>query len=199
MSMTFDTETLDQITFPLASNWIPDTHAWFVAARQLLRICGGALDLYARGDDYKVRHITHGNEIVWDVVNHAQDRQLFVAIAEVYPGRAGERQFKFAQGALGQVMSRVVSCMVQICGPWPTVRSGLAPGISDDDAFNAASDALLNDARIVDSALWAATLGGVTPGPCPIPQDNMIISGMTPKGPVGGLAGWQWNVELQFP
>jgi hypothetical protein len=126
------------------------------------------------------------------------EAQLVVCIGNVFAGRAGEQQFQYAKGTLGKLAARTAQYFVEVVRPWATIEGGLAPSLQSTDALAETAALLWEDSYVVWSTLMATAMGGVTPSPAPIPQDNLMIGPAVPRGPAGGLAGYQIEVQIQM-
>lgn len=184
---------VDGIQFPPLDNWIPNRTQLSDTGKQILAVTGGVLDAFGRGEDYGRRILTHGNTTPWT----PDQAQLIVSFLGMFPGRAGEQDFQFDKGA-GRQMARFTRYEVQVVNRWAAPVGGLAPSLPPDSAITDAMETLWEDGLLVWSALIAMAFGGVRPTPAPIPQDNILIASMTPKGPQGVLAAWSILVEVQM-
>lgn len=182
------------ITFPPQGQWIPNLEQVTETGRALLAVAGAVLDYYGRGEDYERRVLQHGDT---PQVLSGQ-AQVLVSCLGMFPGRAGQEQFQFAEGALGKLAQRFGRYLVTVARPWPTAKGGMVAQLPDADATEGAATDLDTDALLVFEAFRSVALGGTKAPVAPLAQDNILVASMSPMGPQGGVAGWRITVEVQF-
>lgn len=202
MSPEFDDTTVDiaagVVTLP-QFNWIPNIDQITDSAAGLLAVIDAALNEYGLAQDFERKLFTHGDLIP---VPRTEDptSQLIVAFTGLELGNAGQKQFQFAQGAIGMYAHMVGAFTIEMWVPWPLPTGGIAPMLAQAGELMAATITLNQTGWITFSALRALSLAGITTDPpvTPIVQDNIIVGPLTPVGPLGGMAGWKLEVQLQY-
>jgi hypothetical protein len=189
---------VDGVTFPVGP-WIPDTGIVNDIGTDLLTVVGASLDLFGYGVRYERRFVGHGTEAA---IEPSKANQLTIVWSDMYLGRAGEKQFQFAKGALGKFAFAVAEYDIEITQPYPK-RQGREAIRTTDIAAHRAN--LWRDSYIVWAGLVALANGGLTPPSGGAlakvqRQDNGVMVGeIGMKGPAGGEASVVIKVGVQLP
>jgi hypothetical protein len=189
------------VAFPVFQ-WIPNVDQFTDTGAALLAVIGDSLDSFGRGERYGRRVFSHGLEVPVKIPQSGPDSkgQVLVSIVNVFFGKAGQELFTFIDGQIGKYGFLVVQYGIDVLADWPMPRSGERGVLQQDQDLMSAAGDIWTDGLIVISALRAVALHGITTDPpvAPIAEDNIHVGSMTPKGPAGGLAGWNVHVQIQF-
>lgn len=183
--------------------WIPNQRQITDSAAGLLAVIGRALDDNGLGEPFTRRVFTHGDTVPLHVGDDAEEGQLIVTFANLEIGRAGEKQFQFRSGDLGRYDFMVGAFKAQLWIKWPIPEGGLSATLAPDSELEAASVVLNQATWCAFSYLRSLSLGGTGSVRCkppvtPIDQDGMIIGPAQPLGPIGSMAGFGIDIQLQY-
>lgn len=201
MSLVTDTTvslTPGAIKLP-PSGWIPNVDQITDSSAGILAVVEAALNQFGLLEDFDRILFTHG-ELLPIPRQENPSNQLIVAFTGLELGNAGQKQFQFEMGAIGQYAHMVGAFTVQLWMPWPMPSGGIAPALATRKDCMRVTAELNKRAWVTFSALRALSLAGITTDPpvTPIVQDNIIVGPMKPLGPLGGMAGWDIDVQLQY-
>lgn len=188
------------VTFPSAYQWLPNPDYLGDVGATLLSVCQAALEKYSRNaENYRAILAQSTAGLAWRRENKDSSYTLLVSLDSVQCGKAGQKDYTFADGLQGKMGYVVAQYTVSLANPQATPRGGMAPALPPEAALLAQSLALWRDGWAVWAAVRSLALGGVktTPPILPTPRDQILPGPLTPKES-GGMISLEFGVEVQL-